>query len=621
VIAALDKLRTAYRLGPANVMRKLAYQTGVRSGIYRRRLPIGSPISGPFIVFGGATTKPADAAVAGYWRAEAEAVMAGSLRLFSDQRRQCGFPPDWGANALTGRSAISPGRHWTEIEPLGRPGDDIKGYWEPSRFDGLIALTLGWLVSREQRFADAWNVWIADWSEHNPINAGVNWLCGQETGLRLLQTLLCAELIAMQSDSRLLPTLDTLVFQHCQRIAATLLYAVAQDNNHGTSEAAALYVGGAWLQRRGDLAARHWLELGRGWLERLAARLIMPDGSFAQNSVNYHRLALDTLSLAEFWRRRFNETPFSELFNSRCRAAAEWLLALTDPASGNAPNLGANDGARIAVLHRLPYRDFRPSIALAEALFSDSASLSQGPWNESLAWLDIEPVPIKPAEWRARLFSDGGFAKLVAGESWCLLRLPHYRFRPSQSDALHLDLWSRGTNVLRDGGSYSYNCDRDAMAYFSGTRSHNTVQFDDRDQMPRLGPFLLGAWLTCDELDYDGERQIVSAAYRDAWGARHCRRVELATGRCVVYDEIAGFSGKAVLRWRLAPAGWHLDGKTLTSPLGRLSVSSPTAPIRMTLEEGWESLHYASRTPVPVLETTFDRPAAVTTTIEFDGGA
>ncbi len=111
-------------------------------------------------------------------------------------------------------------------------------------------------------------------------------------------------------------------------------------------------------------------------------------------------------------------------------------------------------------------------------------------------------------------------------------------------------------NVLRDGGSYSYNTDREAMQYFSGTTSHNTVQFDDRDQMPRLGPFLFGAWPDRSELTYQGDLPSVCAAYRDYAGAMHRRMVELTENTCVVRDEIADFRTKAVLRWRLAPANW-----------------------------------------------------------------
>ena len=40
-----------------------------------------------------------------------------------------------------------------------------------------------------------------------------------------------------------------------------------------------------------------------------------------------------------------------------------------------------------------------------------------------------------------------------------MLRYPRFRYRPGHADALHLDLWLGDRNILRDGGTYSYNAD------------------------------------------------------------------------------------------------------------------------------------------------------------------
>ena len=48
------------------------------------------------------------------------------------------------------------------------------------------------------------------------------------------------------------PILVKLMALHCARIMPTIRYAVAQNNNHGTSEAAALFIGGAWLMAQAE---------------------------------------------------------------------------------------------------------------------------------------------------------------------------------------------------------------------------------------------------------------------------------------------------------------------------------------------------------------------------------
>ena len=87
---------------------------------------------------------------------------------------------------------------------------------------------------------------------------------------------------------------------------------MAQDNNHGTSEAAALYIGGSLLVHNNHAEGNEWARKGSYWLENRARRLIGVDGSFSQYSLNYHRVVLDTFSMVEVWRGHLNLPRFSE---------------------------------------------------------------------------------------------------------------------------------------------------------------------------------------------------------------------------------------------------------------------------------------------------------------------
>jgi hypothetical protein len=352
-------------------------------------------------------------------------------------------------------------------------------------------------------------------------------------------------------------------------------------------------------------------------LEKRVARLIMPDGGFSQHSVNYHRLVLDTLCLTEWWRRRSGDERFSETFYERAQAATRWLAAMTDTASGDAPNLGANDGARIGVLHDRPYRDFRPSVQLASVLFFGRRTYSPGSWDQPLEWLQLSAPDDSPGRPASMLFPDGGYARLVSGKSWLVLRLPRYRFRPSHADALHIDLWRDGRNFIRDGGSFSYNSQGRWHEYFSGTASHSTVQFDGRDQMPRLGRFLFGSWLRCEGLEFSENR--VRAGYTDYRGARHVRSVESTDRGFRVNDALSGFTESAVLRWRLAPGEWSLDRTTVRSQTEPAAIECDGPFRRVEVVEGWESRHYGERTPIPVFELEVGprRTVEIRTTFEL----
>lgn len=603
----LTRLRTALALGVPSIARVLAYRLGVRSGLNPvRRLRAAVPV-GQFFRPVEPGMPPLDVPPVNAW--------SGGASLFG--RWEIAFgdrPPDWLANPLTGQRFPAPQRAWWQIPDFDPQVGDIKLIWELSRMDWVLSL------SQRARQGDAvalsrLNEWLADWCRHNPPYCGPNWKCGQETSIRLMHLAMAALILGQTRQAA--PALCDLIHLHLRRIAPTLSYAMGQDNNHGTSEAAAMFMGGSWLQALGVPQGARWARQGRRWLENRAARLIARDGSFSQYSLNYHRVMLDTFSMAEVWRRHMGLPAFSAQWSARALAATHWLRAMVDPLSGDGPNVGANDGARLLQLTDTPYRDFRPSLQLAAALFAQRRALgASGVWDHPLAWLGVSlpsEVLAPPAGLQA---DEGGFAVLRRGSAMAMLRYPRFRFRPSQADGLHLDLWLGSENLLRDAGTYSYNTQATWMGYFGGTAGHNTVQFDGRDQMPRLGRFLWGDWLRTSDIEdlVDDETELrFAATYRDAQGASHRRRVHLSESSLRVEDAVAGFARRAILRWRLAPGAWTLEGGRLTNGVHILTVQGSMPIIRCEITEGWESRHYLEKTPTPVLEIEVEQAGTLTT--------
>lgn len=606
--------RTALALGVMNLWRVLWYRVGVKTGLNPVRSLRATTPAGPFFA------APAAAAVAD------SVALPPPTPEWWDTLHYFGLhpvpvsatPPDWHANPLTGQRVAHSDRPWWQIPDFDAAVGDIKGVWESSRFDWVLAF------AQRARHGDAdasarLEAWLADWLAHNPPYRGPNWKCGQEASIRVMHLAMAALLLGQHRAPR--AGLLDLVELHLQRIAPTLGYAVAQDNNHGSSEAAALFIGGSWLaaQRPASRGA-HWSALGRRWLENRVARLVSADGSFSQHSLNYHRVLLDTLCMAEAWRRALALPAFSSALHGRARAATDWLRALTRP-GGDAPNLGNNDGARLLPLAATPYRDHRPSVQLAAVLFAGvRVYAGEGAWNDALCWLGLAlPDAMAPALPGA-LRDDGGYATLVKDDVFALLRYPRFRFRPAQADALHLDLWIGDENLLRDAGSGSYNGDPRWLTYFPGTAAHNTVQFDGRDQMPRLSRFLFGDWLRphgTPDWAPSPDLDRIEVAYTDGQGACHRRRVALSSRHLKVVDEVAGFRRKAVLRWRLAPGDWVLDGHALRRGDTTLSIAASVPIARLQLVEGHESRHYLQVTPLPVLEVEIDRPGTLTAVLEW----
>ena len=530
--------------------------------------------------------------------------------------------PDWHANPfLKGVRAVD-NIPWYKIPDFNDEIGDIKTVWEASRFD--------WVLAMAQRIAlgdadesDRLNDWLKDWILKNPPYMGVNWKCGQEASIRVMHLAMAA--LILEQHEKPSEDLKNLIFIHLQRIKPTTSYAIAQCNNHATSEAAALYIGGSLL---GGKKGEKFSSLGRKLLETQVKRLVSEDGSFSQYSLNYHRVVLDTLCMVEVWRQKNSEPKFSEIFYERAKSSSSWLFNMINIENGEVPNVGANDGARLLPLTNTKYRDYRPTVQLAYALFYNERAIEEsGLWNASFIWLQLT-VPEKVASNLDFFNADqGGFAVLRKEKAMAMLRYPRFRFRPSHADALHLDLWLDDLNLLRDGGTFSYNTEKRWLNYFSGTESHNTIQFDECDQMPRLSKFLFGDWLRTSDLEKirqeDGKISF-GAGYVCRRGISHYRRVSLSSSSLLVDDEIKGFKKKAELRWRLAPGKWELvevDGgvkaRCQDFPEFSLSVNASVPLVRCELLAGWESLHYCEKTPLPVLEIETKTNCRLTTEVRW----
>ncbi|EKF9767626.1 alginate lyase family protein [Vibrio cholerae] len=597
------KAQTAKNLGIFNLVRVAVYQLGVRSGLNPVKRLNQAWISG--LLF-----RPLSASV------QCKSSQRYQFSPFGWKPKQLVSQLRWSESALTGQIYSNMEKPWFCLSDFDSNVGDIKGIWEASRFDWVLGLAKDYLSGREQAL-DELNATTKDWLEHNPPYLGPNWKCGQEASIRVMHLAMAAKLL--NQVDRPEPALLAFVKAHLKRIAPTISYAVAQDNNHGTSEAAALFIGGSWLVSNGDKSAVRWQKMGRKWLENRAARLIESDGSFSQYSTNYHRVMLDTYVMAELWRRDLDLPQFSDSLYRRLKAATNWLYQMTQAQGGDVPNLGANDGARLLQLTDTDYRDFRPSVQLASVVFFNSVAWKdKGEYDIPLIFLGLSKPEISLPPITTFHFEKGGYVGLRnQSGAFLLFNYPRFRFRPSQCDALHIDLWVDGVNLLRDGGTFSYNAGQNYIDYYGGTRSHNTIQFDEHDQMPRLSRFLLGCWLKAKGVRCDTEQLTAQARYKDYLGCEHHREISLTETSLVVIDQVRGMRSKAVLHWRLAPDNWRVIGDTITNGYHEIKISSDVEIKRLEIVEGKESRYYYQEATIPVLEVEIPSDGKITTEYQF----
>ena len=594
------KAKTAFALGLFNLFRVFKYRIGVKTGLNAVQNLSATMPAGQFFALNN-NPLPQDIPTS--------LVAFGYLRYPLKAKY-----PDWFYSPLTQQSFADVSKPWYAIPDFDPNVGDIKGIWEASRFDWLVDFAVQAQAEQSDVALQHLDDWLNDWCQHNPAYIGPNWKCGQEASIRVMH--LITALVGLNNLSYVHPNVLALIELHLQRIAPTIDYAIAQDNNHGTSEAAALFIGGAVLNHiKENKKYQTWQNLGRKWLENRANKLIMQDGGFSQYSVNYHRVMLDSYCLAEIVRQKLNLTAFSNDLYQQVTKATDWLYVLTQE-NGDVPNLGANDGARLLPISATDYRDFRPTVQLASTLFvQHSYYQDAGSYDQTLIFFGISKknkiqfnLPTKNNN-----FAESGLITARQQDFFVAFKLPIFKFRPSQCDALHLDVWWRGENILRDGGTFSYNSTQDDLDYFSGVASHNTVQFDQRLPMPRLSRFLFGAWLKPIGLNYQPHH--FSCGYQDYWHAQHHREVELTEKQITVTDTVKGFKQQAVLRWRLSLDDWRLNGCILTNGKIQLEISA-LSEIKITLTQGEESRYYYQKTKLPVLEILTTKSTIILTTIK-----
>jgi len=602
------KIKTAFALGLKNLGRVFVYQLGVKSGLNKVKKIESDIESGDFFL--PYTGEIKNHVVNKQW--------LGSHCFFGNSNSKTTSIPKWHKSCLTQNVVKDTNQPWYLLPDFDEDLGDIKGVWEASRFEWVINFAQD-IAAGNYESLNTLNVWLQDWIDHNPPYIGVNWKCGQEASIRIMHLAMAAKILGQQQNTS--AALLSLIKAHLKRISPTVMYAMAQDNNHGTSEAAALYIGGSWLATNGDSDGAYWQQKGLQLLNNRAKRLICSDGGFSQYSVTYHRVMLDTYSMTEVWRQDLLLPKFRSDLYSKIESATLWLYNMAQAQTGDAPNLGANDGARLLPLTSTDYRDFRPSVQLAAYLFLNKAAyVESGDWDLPLHWLNLNKPISSIAKAESIDFKDSGYALLRNDNAFALLNYPKFKFRPSQCDVLHVDFWLDGQNILRDGGTYSYNAGQQFIDYYGGGASHNTVQFDDHEQMPRLSRFLLGDWLKTKNvtaLKLEQDKSSFSASYRDRYSCEHMRSIILSSNKLDVVDTINNFNHKAVLRWRLQPGEWTLMGQCLTHPLYKLNISSDVTIKRIQLVTGFESRYYYQQTELPVLEIEIEHAGTIKTELYF----
>ena len=597
-------LKTIYQLGFTQVALFALYKIGLTSGYYKR-IPISNfRVSNLEYLF--SLPSPDDLKkILGpegieTLLTEADHIVDGQFRIFGSELAEIkldfNHPLSHWVDYETGKGKIPKSEY--RIPALNLPPStfDLKLIWEPARFGWAFTLGRAYRVSGDEKYAEAFWRHFEIFDTGNPVNMGPHWMNGQEIALRLMVFVWAAQVFfdSGESTSQRKERLAQSVVEHADRIPSTLLYARAQNNNHLTSEAAGLYTAGLALPEHPQ--ANKWRKLGIKWLNWSFENQIDDNGAYVQHSVNYQRLVLQI----GLWVSALNtkdtkvhkeeeKTNLSEPLRPLCLTkrslenlslATRWLAELTDPISGNTPNLGSNDGAYIFPLANGDFRDFRPVIRAASRVFLTEEPF---PADEMSLWFS----PFKPLNLQTYYSPNLPTFQLStlkpSNSNWAYLRVVDGNLRLAHADQLHLDLWWRGENITLDPGTYLYNAASPWDNPFPATEYHNSVTVNGLDQMTRASRFMVLDWAHGRIVEQSSQKIVAEHDGYRKLGVTHQRAVTFAENTWLVEDNLISepqLSRKYCLHWLLPDWEWALENREERI---EISLKFPQGFLKLTL--------------------------------------
>lgn len=497
-------------MGPRYIAYRVKHEVEKKVGLLKKRHPVNQPLQSfislkvwrqkapQFVVSSREDMLPIPCVPSDELAAKSERILNGETLFFSSEWKQTGKDYDWITNPVTGyRYDIS--NHWSEVADLSKEAGDIKYVWEKSRFSWLLTIIRN-DHHHSQDNSQYVFVEIEDWIDRNPVNQGPNWRCSQEISLRIFNW--CYALHFYRNSEHLTEVLwnkiQNVIYWSLHHVYHHIDFSrIAVRNNHAVTETMFLALSNILFPFIPD--TRQWSSKGKQWFEQEISYQIYDDGTFLQFSMNYHRVMIQLFSLG-ISLAELNSINFSKVVYDKAYKSLDFLYQCLQEENGRLPNYGSNDGAWFFPLSDSDYRDYRPQlntlhkILTGTYLYSKSAIIEDSLWvSNKLAVNNNYLIPLQKKSGMLS-YSVGGYYILRETNSFTFIRCGKHKDRPAQADNLHIDVWVKGKNILRDSGTYNYNAEDELVRYFMGTVSHNTVTVEDSSQMLKGSRFIWYFW-------------------------------------------------------------------------------------------------------------------------------
>ena len=547
---------------------------------------------------------------------KAERILRGEIPYFNHTWYNLGLDYDWITNPSTGFK-YDIHQHWSQVEDIDLKAGDIKFVWEKSRFSWLLTICRYDYHFDEDHSEFVFGQ-IMDWIDKNPLNCGPNYKCSQEMSIRILNWIFALNFYKESNaltEARFQNIVNS-IFWQIKHVESNIHFSrICVRNNHAITETLTLYLTSLLMPWLPDSAKRK--RNGKRWFEKEVDYQIEDDGTFIQDSMNYHRVVIQLLTYAIAIADKHGEM-FRDLVYEKAYKSVNFLYQCQETSNGWLPNYGNNDGALFFPLSDNDYRDYRPQLDALHGLLTGKP-LYDGHYEDN-GWIPIsEPqgrklYPKIETQFGLVKFEKSGYYLIREKDTLSFVRCGLFKANGS-TDQLHLDVWHKGQNVLTDGGSYMYNTDNKTVRYFAGTEAHNTLMLSDNDQMQKgmrfiwfYPPTLLKAEMYEEDGAYVFEGK-VNAFKQIGDGITIQRVIKKKKGEpeWVINDTVEGVPVDIIKRQL-----WHTDFNQNEN----LNLKFESDGERVE-KKGWASDYYGVKRPMSQIEFQ-TKENKIITTIKID---
>lgn len=399
----------------------------------------------------------------------AEDAVARRVDVLGTGPVELGRPIDWLRDVKSG-CTWSPGyAPRIEYANLDR-SSDVKVPWEISRMQWLLPAGQAYLITGEERYAEAARDVLDEWIGANPYAGTVNWSVTMEVALRILSWSWLLGALGRSASwrdpgfrSRFLRTLwlhGDYTQRHLERSDV--------NGNHFDADAAGLVFAGLLF----DHGA--WADEGWRLLVEELPRQVHPDGVDFEASASYHRLVCELFLLPSLYREQLG-LPTPPDYRARLESMGRFTAAILHP-DGDAPLWGDADDARALPLGGNRVNDHR----YLPALLGLGGDPSEARW--VLGSVGTESLPPRgPAAFPAGgvyvLASEVDHVVVDCGPVGLAGRGGH-----GHNDCLSFEATLDGARVVTDSGAYVYTASPEERNRFRATDAHNTPRVDGVEQ-------------------------------------------------------------------------------------------------------------------------------------------